>query len=284
MQRNGGSPLIVQHNYQRVIPSTSDPDGDVVAQAPMAPPVAAPPAAVSPSQVVPDTVQSTQPSTGTPNSNTTQPYTAPKVDTIDANTPPSSPKTTASTDEPSTPAAPDTAAKFDANGVATLTKDMHKNGYHDKDPALIVVDKGAHFTYVLQNQNNRIVIVYRASNAVGKADTPSPPGPYKVADIQKYPVWTPPKSIRKDQKPVKPYNVDSHNPLGVEIIRLNKFGVALHGTNDPTSIRSDASHGCVRHSNDDILKIASMVRVGTTVIITDKFVGTKISKDMFGKR
>jgi lipoprotein-anchoring transpeptidase ErfK/SrfK len=62
---------------------------------------------------------------------------------------------------------------------------------------------------------------------------------------------------------------------------LDKFGVALHGTNNPHSIRKDASHGCIRHSNQDIMKILSMVRKGDTVIITDKFVGTKLNKDMF---
>lgn len=190
-------------------------------------------------------------------------------------------------------AAPGTASKttpakpaidkhtFDKNGVFTLKPEMAKNGFRKGEEVVLIVDKGSHFTYVLQKQGDRVVIVHRASNAIGTDDTPSPPGPYKVVDKTKWPSWVPPKSIDPEQKAVHPYNKDRKNPLGVARIRLDKFQVALHGTNDQDSIRTNASHGCIRHSNNDILKIFSMVEKGDTVIITEKFVGTKVSKKMF---
>ena len=168
------------------------------------------------------------------------------------------------------------------NGEYVLTNAPAKNGFHKGEPVVVVVDKGSHYTYVFQKQaDDKVVEVLRVSNAVGKDSTPSPNGPYKVVDKLKWPSWLPPKSIDPKQKAVQPYNKDHKNPLGVARIGLNKFGVFLHGTNDPKSIRSDASHGCIRHSNADILKVFSMVNRGTTVLITDHMVGTKVNKKEF---
>ncbi|HEY9789985.1 MAG TPA: L,D-transpeptidase [Candidatus Obscuribacterales bacterium] len=168
------------------------------------------------------------------------------------------------------------------NGKYEIGKDVTKNGYHKGEPVVIVVDKGSHYTYVFQLQNNdKVAEVYRASNAVGKDDTPTPYGPYKVADKVKWPSWIPPKSIDPKQKAVQPYNKTHKNPLGVARIGLNKFGINLHGTNDPHSLRHDVSHGCIRHSNKDIMKIFNMVKVGDTVIIAKNLVGTTLTKDEF---
>lgn len=177
--------------------------------------------------------------------------------------------------------APQSQSDFDNNDIFTLKKFMRKNGFRKGDPVVIVVDKGAHFTYVIQKQGEKVAIVYRASNATGSADTPSPPGPYKITQITKWPAWVPPRSIDPKQRPIHPYNKDRRNPLGVARIRLDKFGVLLHGTNNPRSIRKDASHGCIRHSNRDIMKMLSYVKKGDTVIITNRFAGTRISKNQF---
>jgi lipoprotein-anchoring transpeptidase ErfK/SrfK len=45
-------------------------------------------------------------------------------------------------------------------------------------------------------------------------------------------------------------------------------GIAVHGTNAPSSIGTDASHGCVRLHNPDILSLFGDVRVGDPVLIT----------------
>lgn len=187
--------------------------------------------------------------------------------------------------KPESLAKPQKLGSFDKNGVLTLGKAISKNGFHKGEPVVLLVDKGSHFTYVLQKQaGDKVAIVYRASNAIGKSDTPSPPGPYKLTEKTKNPVWVPTKSIDPKQKPVQPYNKDHKNPLGSARLRLDKFDVALHGTNNPDSIRQDASHGCIRHSNKDILKMFDLVDKGSTVIITNQFVGTKLNKGMFSHK
>jgi lipoprotein-anchoring transpeptidase ErfK/SrfK len=158
------------------------------------------------------------------------------------------------------------------------------NGYHSEDPTVVVVDKGSHYTYVLQLQNNSVVRVLTVSNAIGTAEKPTPPGRYSVLYKKQFPIWVPPISIDKKQKPVPPYNQTHKNPLGVAAIYLNKYQLALHGTNAPSQIRKSASHGCVRHSNQDISMLYGMVDKGDTVIIIRQFKGTVLNRSDFKTR
>jgi lipoprotein-anchoring transpeptidase ErfK/SrfK len=168
------------------------------------------------------------------------------------------------------------------DGKLVLGKTIPVNGFHKGLPTLVLVDMGSHTTFVLQKQaNDRVVKCYSASDSVGSDKTPTPPGPYWVAVKLKFPVWLPPKDIDPKQKAVQPYNKDHKNPLGVARIGLNKWGINLHGTNQPGSIRQSVSHGCIRHSNNDIMKIYDMVTIGTPVIIADQFVGTTFEKSSF---
>ena len=161
---------------------------------------------------------------------------------------------------------------------------MKMNGYHLTEPKVIIVDKGSHFTHALQLQNRGVVRVLTISNAIGSQDKPTPPGRFVVSSKQKYPEWIPPKTIDPKQKRVKPYNKDRKNLLGVAAIFLNKYELALHGTNEPNMIRKSVSHGCIRHSNSDISQLYGMVRTGTPVYIVRKFRGTVLNKSDFGAR
>jgi lipoprotein-anchoring transpeptidase ErfK/SrfK len=43
--------------------------------------------------------------------------------------------------------------------------------------------------------------------------------------------------------------------------------IGIHGTNDPASIGSDASHGCIRMHNEDVSELAELLPLGTPVRI-----------------
>ena len=50
---------------------------------------------------------------------------------------------------------------------------------------------------------------------------------------------------------------------------LSEHGVesfGIHGTPEPTTVGRTASHGCVRLTNWDALKLAGMVKPGTNVV------------------
>ena len=44
--------------------------------------------------------------------------------------------------------------------------------------------------------------------------------------------------------------------------------IGIHGTNDPSSIGRDVSHGCVRVPNDVITQLATTIPIGTPVLVT----------------
>jgi lipoprotein-anchoring transpeptidase ErfK/SrfK len=43
--------------------------------------------------------------------------------------------------------------------------------------------------------------------------------------------------------------------------------VGIHGTNDPSSVGRNVSHGCVRMNNDDITELAPAISPGTPIFI-----------------
>jgi lipoprotein-anchoring transpeptidase ErfK/SrfK len=60
-----------------------------------------------------------------------------------------------------------------------------------------------------------------------------------------------------------------NNPVGLVWIDLSKEHYGIHGTPEPTTIGKTESHGCVRLTNWDVVKLAGMVRPGTRVVFTE---------------
>lgn len=81
--------------------------------------------------------------------------------------------------------------------------------------------------------------------AVGKPATPTPKGTFTIIN-----------------KAVNP-----GGPFGVRWLGLSKPGYGIHGTNNPSSIGKAISNGCVRMYNKDVLELANLVSIGTTVKI-----------------
>jgi lipoprotein-anchoring transpeptidase ErfK/SrfK len=147
---------------------------------------------------------------------------------------------------------------------------------------VVVVDLQHHRTHVLQWHNNEVEDVVDIPNAVGKEATPTPEMRTSVASKRLDPVWTPPVSIDPMQQPFEPYSVNHANPLGVAYISLNtNLGAyGLHGTNRPDQIGTGVSHGCIRHYNQDIMRVFPLVQRGTPVYLTSHIEGlTVLPKD-----
>jgi len=95
---------------------------------------------------------------------------------------------------------------------------------------------------------------------VGTGDTPTPPGEYFV-------------TIK--MKPPEPDGVYGVLAMGISAYseKLTNWPgggqVGIHGTNDPGSIGTDASKGCIRLRNDDILELSADVHLGTPVFIQE---------------
>ena len=59
-----------------------------------------------------------------------------------------------------------------------------------------------------------------------------------------------------------------NNPVGVVWIDLSKEHYGIHGTPDPGQISRTQSHGCIRLTNWDAIKLAQQVRAGTPAVLT----------------
>jgi lipoprotein-anchoring transpeptidase ErfK/SrfK len=111
------------------------------------------------------------------------------------------------------------------------------------------------------------VIMY-APATTGSSDDPLPIGSWSVTGVSRNPsfnynpklFWDADPSHRKAMIPPGP-----NGPVGVVWIDLSKQHYGIHGTPEPGSVGYTVSHGCVRLTNWDALRLAGMVRAGTKV-------------------
>jgi lipoprotein-anchoring transpeptidase ErfK/SrfK len=95
-------------------------------------------------------------------------------------------------------------------------------------------------------------------------------GTAMVAGKYVNPAWSPPEEIRRD-KPSLPDVIPGGtrgNPMGTRALVLDRGQYAIHGTNNPKSIGTFASYGCIRMLNSDIQDLYDRVGVGSTVVVT----------------
>ncbi|MBW9052449.1 L,D-transpeptidase [Rhizobium mesosinicum] len=93
-------------------------------------------------------------------------------------------------------------------------------------------------------------------------------GTTRVVSKRMHPEWRPTASMRQKNprlpEVVKP---GPANPLGTRAIYLADGLLRIHGTNDPSSIGTNASSGCFRMYREDVEELYDMVQPGTRVIV-----------------
>ena len=106
--------------------------------------------------------------------------------------------------------------------------------------------------------------------APGSPAHPTPPGNWKILGVASMPTFRWDKGVLDHGKRTSNFHMlppGPNNPVGVGWIGLNKPGIGIHGTNNPHSIGTWASHGCMRSANWDIVRISKMVTKGIAVEI-----------------
>lgn len=112
-------------------------------------------------------------------------------------------------------------------------------------------------------------ILMHAPVTSGTEHDPLPIGTWKVTAVYLRPVfhynpelfWDADPSHAKARLAAGP-----NNPVGVAWIDLDKEHYGLHGTPEPERVGVTQSHGCVRLTNWDVVRLASLVQTGTPVI------------------
>jgi lipoprotein-anchoring transpeptidase ErfK/SrfK len=137
-------------------------------------------------------------------------------------------------------------------------------------PGTIIIDTSAHHLYVILEGG----LAIRYGVAVGK-DGFRWAGVADVARKVMWPKWTPPPEMIERKPELGKWKNGMpggpENPLGARALYLYRDGrdtlYRIHGTNDPKSIGTNSSSGCIRMFNQDIVELYRRTPVGARVLV-----------------
>lgn len=142
----------------------------------------------------------------------------------------------------------------------------------------VVVSLSEHrLFYFPPHKANEAAVVRTYPISVGRMDWHTPLGLTRIVNKREKPIWYPPESVRKehaeDGRPLpKAVPPGPDNPLGEYAMRLGIPGGAylIHGTNRPSGVGMQVTHGCVRMFPEDIKELYGLVPVNTPVRLVDQ--------------
>jgi len=93
-------------------------------------------------------------------------------------------------------------------------------------------------------------------------------GVHTVTSKREWPDWTPPDDMLK-RRPDLPRHMEGgpENPLGARAMYLGSTLYRIHGSNEPWTIGTAVSSGCIRMRNEDVIELYGRVKVGTKVVV-----------------
>ena len=130
-------------------------------------------------------------------------------------------------------------------------------------PGTIVIDTPNKFLYLVKGGGEAI----RYGIGVGRPGF-AWAGVKSITRKAEWPGWTPPRQMLA-RRPDLPRHMDGGeaNPLGARALYLGSSLYRIHGTNEPYTIGTNVSSGCIRMMNQDVIDLYGRVGVGTRVIV-----------------
>jgi lipoprotein-anchoring transpeptidase ErfK/SrfK len=97
-------------------------------------------------------------------------------------------------------------------------------------------------------------------------------GTQRITRKAEWPGWTPPPQMRARERRkgrILPAHMPGgpNNPLGARAMYLGNTLYRIHGSNEPWTIGTAVSSGCIRMANDDVKHLYDNVPVGTKVVV-----------------
>ncbi|MGD9784762.1 MAG: L,D-transpeptidase [Hyphomicrobiaceae bacterium] len=99
-------------------------------------------------------------------------------------------------------------------------------------------------------------------------------GTERISRIAQWPSWTPPPEMHK-RVPGLPLTVTGgmKNPQGARALYLGSTVYRIHGTNNDRTVGRANSSGCFRLTNEHVVHLASIAKVGTKVRVLKSYAG-----------
>ena len=127
----------------------------------------------------------------------------------------------------------------------------------------IVVDTPNKFLYLVQGDGRAL----RYGIGVGRQGF-AWSGVQTISKKAEWPDWTPPPEMLA-RRPDLPRHMEGgpENPLGARAMYLGSSLYRIHGSNEPWTIGTNVSSGCIRMRNEDVIDLYGRVNVGAKVIV-----------------
>jgi lipoprotein-anchoring transpeptidase ErfK/SrfK len=136
--------------------------------------------------------------------------------------------------------------------------------YHGKEsPGTIVVDTPNKFLFLVQGDGKAL----RYGIGVGRPGF-TWSGVKQISAKKEWPDWTPPPEMLV-RRPDLPRHMEGgpQNPLGARAMYLGSSLYRIHGSNEPWTIGTNVSSGCIRMRNEDVIDLYGRVNVGARVVV-----------------
>ena len=93
-------------------------------------------------------------------------------------------------------------------------------------------------------------------------------GVERVSRQAEWPDWTPPDEMLRRRPDLPRYMPGGpENPLGARALYLGSSLYRIHGSNEPWTIGTAVSSGCIRMRNEDVIDLYDRVKLGTRVMV-----------------
>jgi lipoprotein-anchoring transpeptidase ErfK/SrfK len=158
---------------------------------------------------------------------------------------------------------------FNRAGEEIVVPNVENATLPPRKAASVLIRKGD-MTVSALDERGAVIAQFPAT--AGSERDPLPIGKWKINGVAKEPPfhYNPKLFWDADPKHSKAKIAPGpNNPVGVVWIDLSKPHYGIHGTPDPSLVGHRQSHGCIRLTNWDAMRLAGMVSPGMAVSITE---------------
>jgi len=142
--------------------------------------------------------------------------------------------------------------------------DRQEVAYDGAEPSgTIVVDTSNKFLYLVESDGRAM----RYGIGVGREGF-AWSGVQTITGKREWPDWRPPDEMIRRRPDLPRYMAGGpENPLGARAMYLGSTLYRIHGSNEPWTIGTNVSSGCIRMRNEDVSDLYDRVKVGTRVVV-----------------
>ena len=156
------------------------------------------------------------------------------------------------------------ALKSGAPTASLVVKPVEPRATTEDFDQVLLVRIGENRLYLYEDGE----ITHKWKVATGLPEYPTPTGLYEVTELRYMPTWVNPSPDGWGASMPESIPPGPGNPLGLRAINWSAPAIRFHGTSATYSLGYNASHGCVRMSNPDVIELYDMIEVGTPIVST----------------